>query len=334
MNKINYMKQAIDKAWQYQFLTYPNPAVGATVVQDNQVLSVEAHKKAGEPHAEVEALKYAYLTKYPKSNLKAITDSTEIHNYLSRYHNNFFHTCEIYVTLEPCNHVGKTPACAILLETIGIKKVYIGTLDPNDEASGGKQRLKNAAIEVEINLCKDEADNLLLPFKLWQQKRFIFFKLAMREDGTISGGYITTQDSLDMVHNIRTNLDLMVIGGNTVRIDRPTLDSRFAIQNKPANIMIYSSQKDFDRSIPLFNIANREVRVSNQFIFHNNEQFIMIEGGYNLLENIKNKIDYMMVFISHKNKIENKVAIEKLGFKKIYSYYLNEFDEILFLRKL
>ena len=79
----------------------------------------------------------------------------------------------------------------------------------------------------------------------------------MRVDGSIDKGYITTQDSLNLVHQIRTNLDLLIIGGNTVRIDRPTLDSRFANINKSCDIQIYSKQKTFDSSIPLFNIQNR-----------------------------------------------------------------------------
>jgi len=332
--KNSFMDLAIEKAWQYQFLTYPNPAVGATVVKDEEVLSVEAHKKAGLPHAEVEALKVAYLKEYPTSKLKDISSSLEIHNFLAQNHNGFFNSCEIYVTLEPCNHMGKTPACAMLLETIGIKKVYIGTLDPNKKASGGKERLEKANIDVEINICKEKADELLYPFRLWQQKRFIFFKLAMREDGSVTGGYITTQDSLDMVHNIRTNLDLMVIGGETIRVDRPTLDSRFAIQNKPANIMIYSKQDNFDTSIPLFNVKNREVRISDRFEFTDEERFIMVEGGYTLLDNIKDKLDYMMIFISHKVKYKNQIDIESLGFKKVYSYYINKDDEIIFLRKI
>jgi diaminohydroxyphosphoribosylaminopyrimidine deaminase/5-amino-6-(5-phosphoribosylamino)uracil reductase len=204
MNSKKFMQLAIDKAWKYQFLTYPNPAVGATVVKDGKILSVEAHKKAGMPHAEVLALKVAYLTQYKDSPLQKLETSLEIHNYLIENHKDFFKDCEIYVTLEPCNHIGKTPACAMLLETIQIKKVYIGTLDCNDKATGGLQRLQNANIEVEIDICKNEADKLLYPFKKWQQDSFVFFKLAMREDRTIDGGYITTKDSLTLVHKINS----------------------------------------------------------------------------------------------------------------------------------
>ena len=147
-----FMQLAIDKAWEFQLLTYPNPAVGSCVIKNGKILSVEAHTEAGKPHAEVLALKEAYLTEYPNSSLKDIEDSHIIHEYLTANHNDFFKECEIYVTLEPCNHIGKTPACAVLLESIGIKKVYIGTLDPNKQASGGLQRLRNASIKVETEV--------------------------------------------------------------------------------------------------------------------------------------------------------------------------------------
>ncbi len=325
-----YMQLAINEAWKYQFLTYPNPAVGACVVKDDEVLAVEAHKEAGLAHAEVNALKVAYLTTYPNSQIKNLESSSDIHNFLIQNHNNFFKDCTIYVTLEPCNHIGRTPACAMLLEAMQIKKVVIGMLDPNNEASGGKQRLENAGIEVITNICKEETNDLLLPFIKWQQKNFIFFKLAMRDDGSVTGGYITTQDSLDLVHNIRTKLSLMVIGGQTVRTDRPTLDSRFAKIKKSPNILIYSKNKEFNTTIPLFNVPNRKVNISNNLEELKNNNFIMIEGGYNLLENMKENIDMLMLFISHKEKRKEQFNIKKLGFKIVHSYFLNKYDEVFF----
>ena len=325
-----FMQLAVDKAWRYQFLTYPNPAVGAVVVKEGRVLSTEAHKEAGKPHAEVLALKEAYLTKYPNSSLRFLDDSHEIHHYLTLNHKDFFNDCQIYVTLEPCNHMGKTPACAMLLEAVGIEKVYIGTLDPNKQATGGLQRLKDAGVKVETGICKEETDNLLLPFKTWQKKNFKFFKIAMREDGSVDGGYITTRDSLELVHNIRTKLDLMVIGGETIRVDRPTLDTRFAKKQNSPDIFIYSKQKEFDRTIPLFGVKNREVKISSD-IESIDENFVMIEGGLNLLNMLKKSCDMVMLFISHKEKAEKRFDPETLGLKTIHSYFINEYDEILFL---
>ena len=329
-----YMNLAIKEAWKYQLLTYPNPAVGATVVKNNQVLSVEAHKEAGLPHAEVLALKAAYLTKYPTSILKDINDSNLIHDYLIINHHDFFEDCEIYVTLEPCNHIGKTPACAMLLESIKIKKVYIGTLDPNKNASGGFKRLENANIEVEIGICKKETDKLLYPFLKYQSGHFSFFKMAMRVDGSIEGGYITTQDSLNLVHSLRTKIDLMVIGGNTVRTDRPTLDTRFNKIKKSPDILIYSSKMEFDKTIPLFNIINRKVTISSSFNLVENKNYVMIEGGYNLFKSIKDKLNYLMIFISHKDTLEKIESEVFMDYKIEYSYFINKYDEIVFLKRI
>lgn len=325
------MIQAINEAWRYQFLTYPNPAVGACIVLDNKIIALEAHIQAGEAHAEVNAIKSAFLKINPNSKLKNINSSKDIHEYIINNHNNIFNSCEIYVTLEPCNHIGKTPACANILKVIKPKKVYIATLDTNKSASGGYETLKNCNIDVQIGLCKKEADDLLYCFTLWQKDKFRFFKLAMREDGSVDGGYITSQDSLNLVHEIRSKLDLLIIGGNTVRIDRPTLDSRYSKINKPSDILIYSKNTNFDKTIPLFSIKNREVNISNN-INNINKNFQMIEGGLSLLKTLKNDIDMLMLFVSHKQKAKNNFNISEFGFKIIHSYMINEFDEIIFLK--
>ena len=120
-----YMKLALDEAWKYQLLTYPNPAVGCVLVKNNEILSIEAHKKAGDSHAELNALKEAYLKKYPNSVLKILDDPFEINAYLISNHNDFFVDCTVYVTLEPCSHIGKTPSCANLLVKLNVKLIVL-----------------------------------------------------------------------------------------------------------------------------------------------------------------------------------------------------------------
>ncbi len=326
-----YLDLAITKAWTYELLTYPNPAVGAVIVENDKILSVEAHKKSGKPHAEVLALKEAYIKKYPNSILKTIVSSQDIHSYLIKNHNDCFKNCTIYVTLEPCNHIGKTPSCAMLLRSVGIKKVYIGVKDPNRLAAGGIDTLKKSNI-VTILLNSKKAQKLLDPFIKWQKNQFIFFKLAIKEDGSHTNGYITTKQSLKWVHKIRTKIDLLVIGGQTVRIDRPTLDSRFIDTNKAPNICIYSKNKNFDKTIPLFNIPNRDLCISDNLDILKDKNFIMIEGGYNLYRSLKNKIDYLVLFVSSKDKTKNKIDIEKtFGLKIVFSYAINQYDTIIFL---
>jgi diaminohydroxyphosphoribosylaminopyrimidine deaminase/5-amino-6-(5-phosphoribosylamino)uracil reductase len=327
-----FLSLAIKEAWKYQLLTYPNPAVGAVVVdKNNNILSIEAHKNAGEPHAEVLALKSAYLKLFPQSNIAQLTNSFDIHNFLLRYHNDIFCDCFLYVTLEPCNHIGKTPSCANLIKNLKLKKVIIGTKDTNQLATGGINTLQNANINT-ILLDSKDALELLYPFAKWQKDRFHFFKLAIKPNGKCDGGYITTQDSLNLVHHIRTKLDLLIIGGNTVRIDRPTLDSRFNKINKPPNILIYSTQKDFDHTIPLFQVPNRKVTITND-ISNIKEKFVMYEGGYNLLDKVYQNIDYFMLFVSHKDSSATSYSFDKYNFKKVYSYFLNKYDEIIFLNK-
>ena len=88
-----YLNLAIKEAWKYQFLTYPNPAVGACIIKEKKILSISAHKLQGKPHAEVNALKEAFLHNYPNSKLKNLKDSLLIHEFLIKNHNNFFHNC-------------------------------------------------------------------------------------------------------------------------------------------------------------------------------------------------------------------------------------------------
>jgi diaminohydroxyphosphoribosylaminopyrimidine deaminase/5-amino-6-(5-phosphoribosylamino)uracil reductase len=327
----NFMLQAVCEAWKYQFLTYPNPAVGSCIVKDNNIIVLSVHTKTGTPHAEVNGIKQAFLTLRHDEQLESLQTSHEIHNYIINNHNGIFEDCEMYVTLEPCNHIGRTPACANLLKECNFKKVYIGSYDPNNQAAGGIKTLQDAQIEVEVGVEKEACDNLLYPFKKWIEGNFKFFKLAMREDGSIDGGYITSKDSLTLVHEIRNVIDLLIIGGNTVRVDRPTLDARLTKDNNPSDVLIYSKQATFDTFIPLFHVKNREVFIDNDLSKYN-QKLSMIEGGYNLLEILKEEIDMLMVFISHKEKKSNIFNPESLGFKKIYSYFINEFDEILFLK--
>ncbi|MBD3841366.1 MAG: bifunctional diaminohydroxyphosphoribosylaminopyrimidine deaminase/5-amino-6-(5-phosphoribosylamino)uracil reductase RibD [Campylobacterales bacterium] len=325
-----FMQKAINEAWKYQLLTYPNPAVGALIVKDETILAIGAHHEAGKPHAEVNACKEAYLKYFPDSPLVDLEDSFEIHNFLYQNHNDFFHDCSIYVTLEPCNHTGRTPACAQLLETLRFKEVFIGTLDPNKTASGGYERLQKCS-KVYINILKKECDDLLLPFRIWQKEPFLFFKLACRLDGSIDGGYITTQDSLKLVHQLRTKIDLLAIGGNTVRTDRPTLDSRFAHGKNP-DVCILSNQKEFDQTIPLFSVPNRIVKISNQFTTLKQNHFVMIEGGYTLFQNLQEHINMIVLFISCVT-VQNPTTIEFENFKKIHSYMINDTDQIVFFKQ-
>lgn len=326
-----YMRLAIDEAWKHQLLTYPNPAVGCVIVKNQRLLAVEAHKEAGMPHAEVNALKTAYLKDNPNSILKTKNSSFDIHQFLLQNHNGFFNDCEIYVTLEPCNHIGKTPSCANLLKELKPKRVIISVKDPNKQATGGLETLKNENIDVTLGILEKDGLNLILPFISWQNKSCIFFKMAQTLNGSIDGK-ISSNRALAYVHTLRDKIDLLVIGGNSVRIDKPTLDTRY-IQGKNPDIFIYSKNKVFDNNIPLFKIPNRKVLISDDLYKLLDYKFIMIEGIYNLLDKLKERIDFFILIISPKiRKGQNALNEIDLDFEIIHENFIGE-DKIVFLKR-
>ncbi len=291
------MALAIDTAWAYQGLTFPNPAVGAAVVDTHgKILAVAAHRKAGGPHAEVLALQQAYAALTNDTSILALTASSDIHRYLSERHEGCFKGCDIYVTLEPCAHQGKTPSCAQLLRTLSLKKVIIAKADPNAEAAGGAQLLTGAGIDV-VFAHSEDADDLLLPFETWQRKPFVTFKWAQRLDGTIDGGIISDEVSRRFVHGMRDAADLLVIGGNTVRTDRPTLDARM-VGGKAPDVLIVSRSNEFDKTIPLFHIKGRRVFVALDLALIKKYRNVMIEGGPGLFEMAKKHCDMYLCFVA------------------------------------
>jgi len=295
-----YMQLAINKAWEYQGLTYPNPTVGAVVTLNGKILAIEAHQKSGSSHAEVLALVSAYET---MSNHKIEFDPSnakEAHTFLLNLPQNIFSQCTIYVTLEPCLHEGKTPSCASLLNTLNLMRVVIGIKDPIDGHNGGSKLLKN----ITIGILEEECNALIEPFMIWQKKAFVLFKLAQTSNGQIGGGYLSCKTSLRHVHQLREVCDTLLIGGNTVRVDRPTLDCRFT-EGKAPDIKIYSKEDNFDRDIPLFSIENREVEITDQLDFLNRPSFVMLEGGEGLLNALKDKIDWMLIYQTPKLSANN-----------------------------
>lgn len=327
-----YMKLAIDEAWKYQLLTYPNPAVGCVIVKDGKLLAIEAHKEAGMPHAEINALKAAYLKVNPNSVVKTKSSSSDIHEFFLKNHNNdFFNDCDIYVTLEPCNHIGKTPSCANLLKVLKPKRVIISVKDPNKTAAGGLETLKNANIDVSIGILEKEGLNLLLPFISWQNKSCIFFKMAQTLNGSIDGK-ISGNRALAYVHTLRDKIDLLVIGGNSVRIDKPTLDARY-IAGRAPDIFIYSKNKIFDNNIPLFRIPNRDVIISDDLFKLLDYKFVMIEGVYTLLDKLKERIDFFILIVNSKIKNgQNALNDIDINFEILHENFIGD-DKIIFLKR-
>jgi len=291
MNDDFYMQLALDKAWEYQLLTYPNPAVGAVVVRHGNILSIEAHKKAGTSHAEVLALLGAYEVLSGEHIRFDRMDAQEAHRFLRTLPKDFFSECSIYVTLEPCSHEGRTPSCATLLEALGPQKIIIGTKDPVESHSGGMDRLQN----VSAGILEEACQALIEPFMIWQERAFVLFKLAQTTNGRIGGGYLSSRTSLKHVHQLREKCDTLLIGANTVRVDRPTLDCRFT-EGKAPDVKIYTREDDLDRKIALFGVEERRVEIVHDLDFLEKPSFVLVEGGEGMLKALQQKIDWLLIY--------------------------------------
>ena len=319
-----YMSLAIKKAWEFQILTYPNPAVGCAILDtDGRLLSVAAHKKAGFLHAEPSAILLALCQKseaFLRDFLRAYNaafgvkfeSAAELENadlqpnftyeYILQNHGDLLKGAKAYVTLEPCAHRGKTPPCAELLKRLKFAEVVIARGDENAVASGGAEILKSSGISVKFDVLRREADNLVEPFLAWQSGNFSFFKLALSANGvavgTAQSKIISNLASRTHSHRLRSVAELLVIGGATVRADRPRLDTRLIERGKNPNVMIYSREREFDASIPLFGVEGRSVRVSSDI----NEAFAprltMFEGGENALKALDERVKWLLLYRS------------------------------------
>jgi diaminohydroxyphosphoribosylaminopyrimidine deaminase / 5-amino-6-(5-phosphoribosylamino)uracil reductase len=202
-----WMQQALLLAEKGRYSTRPNPAVGCVIVKEGRLLGEGWHPKAGEPHAEVFALRQA------GSQAQGAT---------------------AYVTLEPCSHFGKTPPCADALVVAGVTRVVIAMQDPNPQVCGrGVQRLQSAGIEVVNNLMVNQACALNQGFiKFMQtQKPFVRLKLASSVDGrtAMASGesiWITGDAARQEVHKLRARHGAIITGIGTVLADDPSMNVR------------------------------------------------------------------------------------------------------------
>ncbi len=210
-----FMLEAIKLAERGRWKTAPNPTVGALLVREGVVVAQGWHTAFGKGHAEVECLADAAA--------KGVDPAT----------------CTLVVTLEPCNHHGKTPPCSEAILAAGIRHVVIGLADPNPQASGGAKRLIDAGVQVEIGICETECRDLVADFLVWQTtlRPYVILKLAMTLDGRIAtrtghSQWITCEASRHAVHVLRANVGMaggaVLVGGNTLYADNPLLTAREA----------------------------------------------------------------------------------------------------------
>lgn len=318
-----FVDLAIKKAWEYQLLAFPNPSVGAVVTDSNsKILAIKAHKKAGQNHAEVEAIRSAFLHHSLNSNatkkLQNITNPQELHEFLIKNSNAMFKGATIYVSLEPCNHYGKTPPCALLIQKLGFSKVVFSVYDNGSKSCGGAKFLQENGVECVGGVLENKGLELIEPFLISQTSPFVLFKFAKRQNGSYQNGQISSKNSQILSHKLRSLCDLMLIGGNTVRKDRPILDAR-AVNARPPDVQILSRQKSFDKSIPLFGVKDRKVTISPSLDL-SQKRFVFVEGGANFYQIIKEKISWFLIFESNTSQKGESFLLDEINFLHTQSF--------------
>ena len=213
------MQECLELARRALGKTAPNPLVGSVVVKDGQVVGRGFHPGAGQPHAEVFALREA-----GEGALGAT----------------------IYVNLEPCNHYGRTPPCSQALIAAGVAKVVVGMVDPDPRVSGGGiERLRSAGIEVVVGVEEEACRQLNEAFvhRVLHRRPFGILKYAMTLDGKIAAStghsnWVTGELARHEVHLLRAACDAVIVGGGTVRHDNPRLTTHNANSHNPLRVVM------------------------------------------------------------------------------------------------
>ncbi len=254
----------------------PNPLVGCVIVHNGRIISESYHKIYGGPHAEVNAI-------------NALDD----HEILK--------DCTVYVNLEPCAHYGKTPPCAQLLIEKQVKKVVIGMQDPYPEVAGkGIQMLKQAGIKVEVGVLEKNCQEVNKRFlcNLNHQRPYVILKWAESADGFIGQSkpiQISGEKARQIVHEWRTQEDAFLVGTNTLLIDNPQLNVRFAKGRNPIRIALD------------FHLKSE----AQQLHFKDNSQRSLILNG--IKNEISGQLEYQLINNTQVSTILKKLWELKIG---------------------
>ncbi|NQU83781.1 MAG: bifunctional diaminohydroxyphosphoribosylaminopyrimidine deaminase/5-amino-6-(5-phosphoribosylamino)uracil reductase RibD [Parcubacteria group bacterium] len=280
--------------------TSPNPLVGAIIVKNNKIIGQGYHKKAGDDHAEIAALK--------KTGKKA-------------------RGATMYINLEPCCHFGKTPPCTKAIISAGIKEIHIAMLDPNSKVCGkGKKELEKADIKVIVGEERDKAKKLNEIFCKYIKNNvpFVLAKWAMSLDGKIAthtgdSKWITNKKSRSLVQELRQKYDAILVGVNTVLKDNPRLTAR-AKTSRPSNpirIIVDSAGRTPLTANVLKNKQAKTIIATTEKISKKREELYV-------------KLGAQVIKIKSKNKRVNlKELIKKLGKLEITSILIEGGGEIL-----
>jgi diaminohydroxyphosphoribosylaminopyrimidine deaminase/5-amino-6-(5-phosphoribosylamino)uracil reductase len=252
-----YMYRCLELAKKGQGYVAPNPMVGAVIVHEGKIIGEGFHRKYGESHAEVNAIRSV-------KNQELLKHST------------------LYVNLEPCSHYGKTPPCAKLILEKQISKVIIGQEDPDPKVSGrGIKMLQDAGIEVGVGVLKQKCEELNKRFITFvtQKRPYIILKWAQSSDGFIdkirelNDGRKPVQFSNDftkiLVHKMRAEESAIMVGSRTKQLDNPLLNVRYWFGNDPVKIKADSKK-------PLPDLLSE--------LYEKGLQSLIVEGGATLLQ--------------------------------------------------
>jgi diaminohydroxyphosphoribosylaminopyrimidine deaminase/5-amino-6-(5-phosphoribosylamino)uracil reductase len=202
-----FMRLALREAAKGLGRTSPNPAVGAVLVRGGRVVARGHHSRAGGPHAEVVALRAA---------------------------GGRARGADLYTTLEPCDHYGKTPPCSMAVLAAGVRRVFVGSADPNPLVNGkGIARLRRAGLAVVEGVLQDRCDELNAPWLTYIRERrpYVTLKAAVTLDGRIAtrtgdARWVTGEAARRWVHRLRDRVDAVLVGAGTARADDPLLTTR------------------------------------------------------------------------------------------------------------
>lgn len=340
MNDEFYIKRCIELAKKATGKTYPNPLVGSVIVHNGKIIGEGFHKKAGENHAEINAINSV-------KNLELLPEST------------------IYVSLEPCAHFGKTPPCSLKIKEIGFKKVVIGAMDSHDKVNGkGKKILQDSGIETISGILEEQCRELNKRFFTFHEKKrpYIILKWAESKDGFIDKDFKPTKISNELasqfVHQIRSEEHAILVGTQTALNDNPSLTTRlvegrnpvrilidfelkvprnFKIYNNEAPTLVFNQEKDTEEGNAKFIQISKENFLQDlmQKLYENQIQSVLVEGGSKTLQTfIDANIWDETIIVKNENLIlENGTKAPKLE-GKIYDERVMRDNKILFFRKL
>ncbi len=263
------MRRCLDLALLGQGTVSPNPMVGAVVVVDNDIIGEGFTSPYGGPHAEVNAIQQVLSQYGEDEGRKLLKRST------------------VYVSLEPCAHHGKTPPCADMLVSMGVRKVVVGCVDTFAKVNGlGIRKLKDGGVDVSTGLLEEECRYINRRFfsRIKLHRPYVILKWAETSDGYFASAqpqqkWITNMASRQLVHKWRSEEDAILVGKNTAIIDNPALNTRIWSGKSPKRILI-DKYLEVSRDHALFAEDGVDVLVFNALKseWQNNIKYIALEN--------------------------------------------------------